>query len=146
MTNLDTITSNELYVPGEFCCAKCGFTLSQFTLNANTGAIGDRDQPGEKCPNDGSPLWRVTWKQRAQDHFDRCTPVVTISAAEFDALHDALDHPVKPTPSIVEGAKLLDRLYASPPSPQGREEIIIAACIRALASLSTRDKIDGGVR
>ena len=105
MTNLDTITSNELYVPGEFCCAKCGFTLSQFTLNANTGAIGDRDQPGEKCPNDGSPLWRVTWTQRAQDHFDRCTPVVTISAAEFDALHDALDHPVKPTPSIVEARR-----------------------------------------
>ncbi len=57
------------YIPGEFRCAKCGFTLSQFKIRASDGAVGDRDEPGEKCPNDGSPLWRVTWEQRARDHF-----------------------------------------------------------------------------
>lgn len=60
-----------LYVPGEFRCKKCGFTLSQFTLDAHSGEVGSRDQPGEKCPNDGSPLWRVTWQERTTEHYER---------------------------------------------------------------------------
>lgn len=59
------------YIPGEFGCPKCGFCLSQFSLRASDGAVSDRDQPGEKCPNDGSPLWRVTWKERSGEHYER---------------------------------------------------------------------------
>jgi len=69
----ETRPDPELYVPGEFQCAKCGFTLSQFRMRADDGAIGSRDHPGERCPNDGAPLWRVTWKQRAVDHYERAS-------------------------------------------------------------------------
>lgn len=58
------MTAGAEFVPGQFCCAKCGFTLMQATLQAETGEISERDDPGEKCPNDGAPLWRVTWAQR----------------------------------------------------------------------------------
>lgn len=84
----------ELFVPGEFCCAKCGFTLSQFTLSASTGQVGSRDHPGEKCPNDGSPLWRVTWKQRASDHYDRATQEIAraeAAEAQLAAMRAALE-------------------------------------------------------
>lgn len=81
------------YVPGEFRCPKCGFCLSQFKLSATTGAIGDRDEPGERCPNDGSPLWRVTWKERATDHYERATEEIAArksAEAERDALREAI--------------------------------------------------------
>ena len=45
---------------GEFRCPTCGFRLSQRSLRASDGAVGERDQPGEKCPNDGRPLWRMS--------------------------------------------------------------------------------------
>jgi hypothetical protein len=61
----------EIYAPGEFRCPKCGFFICQFKIRASDGAVGGRDEPGEHCPNDGSPLWRVTWKQRAQAYYDR---------------------------------------------------------------------------
>lgn len=61
----------EIYAPGAFRCPKCGFFIRQFKIRASDGAVGGRDEPGEHCPNDGSPLWRVTWKQRAQAYYDR---------------------------------------------------------------------------
>jgi hypothetical protein len=51
------------YVPGVWRCAKCGFILSQMVLIVSDCAVGVRDNPGEHCPNDGSPLWRVTQEQ-----------------------------------------------------------------------------------
>lgn len=55
---------SDVHVPGQFRCAKCGFVLHQASINASTGGIHERDEPGEKCPNDGSPLWRMTWKDQ----------------------------------------------------------------------------------
>jgi len=81
----------ELYVPGEFRCAKCGFTLSQFTLDAGTGVVSDRDHPGERCPNDGSPLWRVTWKERAHEHYQRAVEEIQRNSAREEGLREALD-------------------------------------------------------
>jgi hypothetical protein len=26
-----------------------------------------RDEPGDKCPNDGSPMWRVTWREHSDE-------------------------------------------------------------------------------
>jgi len=49
-----------VYVPGLWRCAKCEFTLVQRTLYAQSGTVGPRDEPGDKCPNCNSPLWRVT--------------------------------------------------------------------------------------
>jgi hypothetical protein len=56
-----------IYVPGQWRCAKCGFVLNQRWLNAGDGSVTARDEPGEKCPNDGSPLWRTTWRDEAME-------------------------------------------------------------------------------
>jgi rubrerythrin len=59
-----------VYAPGRWRCAKCKFTLLQSNLNANTGTVTSRDAPGDKCPNCDAPLWRVSWKQEAEDNLD----------------------------------------------------------------------------
>lgn len=53
--------------PGSWRCPKCQYRLFQSTLNALDGTITERDTPGEKCPNDGSPLWRVTEAEHAAE-------------------------------------------------------------------------------
>lgn len=60
----------DIYVPGAWKCLTCGFALSQATLFMDSGEIGcSREQvmkmTGEVCPNDGSPMARVTWRDRA---------------------------------------------------------------------------------
>lgn len=56
------------YVPGVWKCPKCDFRLIQSNLNALDGTVTARDQPGDKCPNCSSPLWRVSWKDEAQEN------------------------------------------------------------------------------
>lgn len=51
-----------IYRPGAWRCAKCNFRLNQMNLNAVDGTVTARDDPGDECPNDGAPLWRVTWR------------------------------------------------------------------------------------
>lgn len=63
----------DVYVPGNWSCPKCGYVLSSQTLFMATGEIGcTRDQvmamTGEACPNDGEPMRRVTWRERADDN------------------------------------------------------------------------------
>lgn len=60
-----------VYVPGQWRCAKCNFTLMQANLNANDGTVTARDQPGEKCRNCDSPLWRVTERDAGNEMIDR---------------------------------------------------------------------------
>lgn len=60
-----------IYIPGVWCCAKCGFRLVQSNLNAHDGSITACDDPGEKCPNDGSPLWRVTYRDDVAESYER---------------------------------------------------------------------------
>lgn len=69
-----------VYVPGFWRCAKCGFHLVQSNLNASDGSITARDKPGEKCPNDGSPLWRVTEREAHHEMAKRCEELLTKSA------------------------------------------------------------------
>ena len=66
-----TRLSAAVYVPGRWQCKKCGFGLMQMMLRASDGAIGVRDDPGEYCPNDGSPLWRVTEREAGNELVDR---------------------------------------------------------------------------
>lgn len=54
------------HVPGKFRCPKCDYTLLQSAISAVDGGIVDRDQPGERCPNDGAPLHRVSWREQAE--------------------------------------------------------------------------------
>lgn len=56
------------YVPGTWRCPKCNFRLLQSNLNASDGTVTARDTPGDKCPNCDGPLWRVTWKDEAEEN------------------------------------------------------------------------------
>jgi hypothetical protein len=63
----------DVYVPGAWKCLRCGFALSQATLFVGSGEVGcSRDQvmkmAGELCPNDGEPMSRVTWRDRAVEN------------------------------------------------------------------------------
>lgn len=83
-----------VYVPGLWRCAKCDFRLLQSNLNAIDGSITAGDQPGDKCPNCDSPLWRVTERQAGNDMVDRCEEQVAracAAVAERDALRQALE-------------------------------------------------------
>lgn len=70
--------TSKVYQPGVFKCAKCNFQLVQKTLNAHDGSVTARDAVGEKCPNDGSPMWRVSYQEDnakawkwGEEQFDR---------------------------------------------------------------------------
>ncbi|MFG1247318.1 hypothetical protein [Xanthobacter flavus] len=60
-----------VYVPGLWKCPKCKFSLVQANLNASDGTVTARDQPGDKCPNCASPLWRVTERDAGNEMVDR---------------------------------------------------------------------------
>lgn len=59
-----------VYSPGLWRCAKCKFTLVQRNLNAHSGTITSRDQPGDKCPNCDVNLWRVTERENALENYE----------------------------------------------------------------------------
>ncbi len=69
-----------VHVPGAYRCAKCGFRLQQMNLNAQDGTVTSRDQAGDVCPNDGAPLWRVTWKDDAAEAFDQIQALIDENA------------------------------------------------------------------
>lgn len=58
-----------VYVPGVRRCAKCGFRLITTNLNAATGAMSANEEP-QTCPNDGSPMWRVTERDAGNEMID----------------------------------------------------------------------------
>lgn len=60
----------KVYAPGVWKCAKCNFRLLQANLNAADGTVTVRDAPGDKCPNCEGPLWRVSWKDEANENLD----------------------------------------------------------------------------
>jgi rubrerythrin len=70
--------ASQVYVPGLWKCAKCGFQLLQSNFNVSDGNITARNEPGDKCPNCNSPLWHVTERdahneigKRLEGEFDR---------------------------------------------------------------------------
>ena len=81
--------NKKVYQPGVFKCAKCNFQLVQASLNANTGTVSARDAPGAKCPNDGSPMWRVSYQEDnaaawkwGEEQFDRALAAEAQLAAQ----------------------------------------------------------------
>ena len=82
-----------VYVPGLWKCAKCDFTLTQRNLNSADGSVTVRDVPGYKCRNCGSPLWRVTERQAANEMIDTAYAMsdkLRAAEAERDKLREAL--------------------------------------------------------
>ena len=80
----------DVHVPGSWRCAKCGFRLQQMNLNAQDGTVTSRDQAGDVCPNDGAPLWRVTWKDDAAEAFDQIQALIDENARLREALENVL--------------------------------------------------------
>ena len=90
------------FVPGVFRCAKCGFQLIQSNLNATDGMITARDAPGDKCPNDGSPMWRVSWREYAMEQIEGYDRLISEKDAQIAAL--------QPTPKAREDGELRELL------------------------------------
>lgn len=59
------VTKEVVYVPGQWQCDACSFSLYQRTLNAADGTVSARDTQPEPCPNCNTMLRRVTWQERA---------------------------------------------------------------------------------
>lgn len=88
-----------VYTPGLWRCAKCSFMLVQRNLNANSGTVTARDQPGDKCPNCNVPLWRVTERENARDNYDAADGLqleLNAARAEIERLR-----------AVPEGCKLI---------------------------------------
>jgi hypothetical protein len=74
-----------VHVPGAWRCAKCNFVLIQSNLNAQDGTVTARDDPGDKCPNDGSPLWRVSYRDWCAEQSELAEQHILRLRAERDA-------------------------------------------------------------
>ncbi|MNL10048.1 hypothetical protein D3C87_1308370 [compost metagenome] len=59
-----TKLQREQYVPGQWQCDACSFSLYQRTLHAADGTVSARDTQPEPCPNCNTILRRVTWQER----------------------------------------------------------------------------------
>ena len=55
-------------VPDQWKCETCGFVLTKAILRASDGAVGmDTREIHDICPNDGTSLRRVTWREDAEN-------------------------------------------------------------------------------
>ena len=79
-----------VYVPGAWRCAKCKFTLIQSNLNAQDGTVTARDDPGDKCPNDGAPLWRVSYRDWCAEQSELAEAHIERQRAQIADLQQAL--------------------------------------------------------
>lgn len=89
---------DQVYVPGMTKCAKCDFVLvSNFIGEHGTMA----DNRPQKCPNDGHPMWRVTYKDechriglrleamfREKEELKKARPATVLRMA-WDHIHGA---------------------------------------------------------
>ena len=86
-----------VYCPGVWRCVKCDFRLIQSNLNANTGTVTARNEPGDKCPNCNSPLWRVSERQERVEAMDMAEQQFMRADAAEKALaeiHEILDREI----------------------------------------------------
>jgi hypothetical protein len=58
----------QVHVPGEWKCAKCGFGVTCSTLSAHDGSIRPNEAP-QQCANGCGPLWRVTERDRRREAY-----------------------------------------------------------------------------
>lgn len=99
----------DIYVPGAWRCLLCGFALQTATLFTRDGAVGHTladvtHMSGESCPNDGTSMVRVTWQERANEHFAWGSQLMqevldATGAASLPAALAALKAPASPPPT-----------------------------------------------
>ena len=110
-----------VYVPELWRCPKCEFQLIQANLNAGDGSVTARDQPGDKCPNCNSPLWRVTERDAGNKLIDDAERVCREASARVEEAR---------AKAIEECARISDGYYS--------EDNECSKAIRALIAGSTK--------
>jgi hypothetical protein len=85
------MTSEYIYVPGLWRCAKCKFTLVQANLNVADGSVTARDEP-DRCPNCNLPLWRVTERAARIEAEQMAEQAVTQRIDIEDVLRSLIGH------------------------------------------------------
>ena len=89
----------DIYVPGTLRCLQCSFEVVSQTIFARSGDVGMtraqalNENEGEPCPNDGTPMVRVRWSDRAQDNYKAYVALMeeVIAIAGAEHLPGALD-------------------------------------------------------
>ena len=63
------------YMPGQFRCPQCAFEWSIQTINVARGEIGttEADRQTPDCPNDGTRMVMVTYREQLEAYADRLT-------------------------------------------------------------------------
>lgn len=71
------------FIPGVFKCPQCGFVLSRTTLNVAQGVVGttERDRESSECPNDGTFMVHVTYREQLEECNERCFAEIHANAA-----------------------------------------------------------------
>jgi len=61
------------FMPGCFRCPQCGFALTKACINPNAEIVGTREQDreSEPCPNDGTMMVHVTYREQLEVYADR---------------------------------------------------------------------------
>lgn len=91
----------DVYVPGRLRCPKCKFDLTKATLFVQSGQIGASKkevyQESEPCPNDGTLMDRVTWREEADSNREYATRLIDeiIQATGANSLPEALQAAAK---------------------------------------------------
>ncbi len=106
--------NGDIPIPGQWKCHKCGYQLSSNILYvANMGVGPNRKEP-EPCPNDGEPMFPVTWMERLSEHSDRILDEIKLNRAltkERDTFKCDFD----------EEVKIVNRIWALLGSPSYEE-------------------------
>lgn len=64
----DALKAEQFTDDGQWICETCGFRLTRAILRAFDGAVGmDRKEVEDICPNDGTSLRRLTWREDAEN-------------------------------------------------------------------------------
>lgn len=75
MNNIESVPDlyRLAFMPGCFRCPKCNFQLSKQTMNFASGQIGttESNRESEPCPNDGTAMVHVTYKEALEGYADR---------------------------------------------------------------------------
>lgn len=107
-----------IYVPGLLKCKKCGFALIKTNLHVQDGSLSADNSP-DRCPNDGSPMWRVSERDAGNEMVDRCealTAELSKMRAVVDAARDVTQAVSTMTPGneyVIASAFAIDRVYAA---------------------------------
>src|ERR1700690_3301856 len=82
------------FMPGQFRCPQCQFQLSKQTISVVHNAIGTtpENRQSEPCPNDGTMMVHVTYKEQVTAYADRLKEEFDRYDALLARLKDAKNH------------------------------------------------------